>query len=35
MCREVVLEVLRDVPGTAMMNQILDKVAQQARINAS
>ena len=31
MCREVV----RDVPGTAMMNQILEKVAQRARINES
>ena len=35
MCREMVLDLVREDPGSAMLNQILDRVAQRARKNDS
>ena len=35
MCREMLLGLIRDVPGSAMVDVILNRVAQQVRRNDS
>jgi hypothetical protein len=35
MCREILLGLIRDVPGSALVDEILNRVAQQSRKNVS